>query len=195
MSTDAPTLQDEIAEAQKAMREAHSRLTELKRKVTPEPVEDYTLKGSDGQPVTLSALFGDKSELLLIHNMGKGCVYCTLWADGFNGIAPHLMDRAAFVLVSPDAPDVQAAFAESRGWRFPMASAEGSTFTKDMGFQQDDGAYWPGVSVFRKKGDGSLERVNRDTFGPGDLYCSMFHFMDLLPETDTRWGPKFTYET
>ena len=36
--------------------------------------------------------------LLMIHNMGEACRYCTLWADGFNGFLPHLEDAlsAAF---------------------------------------------------------------------------------------------------
>ena len=39
---------------------------------------------------TLLDLFGDRDTLLAIHNMGQGCRYCTLWADGFNGLLPHL---------------------------------------------------------------------------------------------------------
>ena len=66
---------------------------------------------------------------------GRGCVYCTMWADGFNGVVPHLEDRAAFVVVSPDEPHVQAEFAASRGWRFRMVAAR-SDFTGDMGYEE-----------------------------------------------------------
>ena len=41
--------------------------------------------------------------------MGRGCSYCTLWADGFNGLRHHFEDRAAFVVVSPDTPEQQKA--------------------------------------------------------------------------------------
>jgi peroxiredoxin len=38
------------------------------------------------------------------------------------GIYNHLADRAAVVVVSPDPPEVQQRFAQSRGWKFPMVS-------------------------------------------------------------------------
>jgi predicted dithiol-disulfide oxidoreductase (DUF899 family) len=62
--------------------------------------------------VQLSDLFGEHEDLIVIHNMGVSCPYCTLWADGFNGLIRHLEDRAAFVMVSPDPPDIQKEFAK-----------------------------------------------------------------------------------
>ena len=41
--------------------------------------------------------------------------------------------------------------------------------------------YWPGVSVFEKSADGTIRRVAKDFFGPGDFYCNIWHFLDLLP--------------
>jgi predicted dithiol-disulfide oxidoreductase (DUF899 family) len=96
--------------------------------------------------VRLSELFGDKADLFVIHNMGQSCPYCTLWADGFNGAYAHLSNRAAFVVSSPDTPEKQRKFAESRHWTFPMVSHEGTTFAEDMGYHQD-GSWMPGVSV------------------------------------------------
>ena len=82
----------------------------------------------DGR-TSMRALFGDKDRLLLIHNMGQGCRYCTLWADGFNGFLPHLESVMSVVLVSKDPPDVQRAFANSRGWRFRLASHGGGDYS------------------------------------------------------------------
>ena len=98
--------------------------------------EDYELAGWEG-PVKLSELFGGKSDLIVIHNMGRGCRYCTLWADGFNGVAEHLANRSAFVVCSPDSTDVQKEFAAGRNWRFRMVSGKDSPFTQDMGFRSD----------------------------------------------------------
>jgi predicted dithiol-disulfide oxidoreductase (DUF899 family) len=84
----------------------------------PEEVSDYTFATADGT-VRLSALFSGNRDLIVIHNMGTTCPYCTLWADGFNGISDHLASRAAFVVSSPDRPEVQKKFAAGRGWRFP----------------------------------------------------------------------------
>ena len=55
--------------------------------------------------------FGSKDRLLLIHNMGAKCSYCTLWADGINGILSQLENEVSVVLVSPDLPDLQRRFA------------------------------------------------------------------------------------
>ena len=144
----------ELAAAYEELEKAQQKLAELRRRLPHEPVSDYQLQGADG-PVSLSALFGEKEDLILVHNMGSGCSYCTMWADNFNGVAHHLQDRAAFVLVSADSPSAQQEFARGRGWRFPIYSAAGSTFTAEMGFQSPGGGfmsgYQPGVSVFRKE--------------------------------------------
>lgn len=164
------------------------RRREIYAGATPEPVQDYVLLTDDDTPVRLSELFGDKSDLIVIHNMGKQCPYCTLWADGFNGVTHQLESRAAFVVISPDDPSTQREFARSRGWRFRMASAKGSDFPRDMGFYQEDG-YWPGISTFRKQPDGSLARIAWSYLGPGDPFCSVWHIFDMLPEGADGWEP------
>jgi len=145
-------------------------------------VTDYELKDWNGNPIKLSAIFGNKNDLVLVHNMGKSCSYCTLWADGFNGTQYFTEKQAGFVVVSPDPPGVQKEFALSRGWKFRMYSGHDSPFIKDMGYQTDKGDYWPGVSVFHKDENGKISRVAKDFFGPGDFYCSVFHFLDLIPK-------------
>ena len=198
MSGTRSELERAIASAQEALDEARRRLVKLRRQLPPEPVKDYELKDADG-PVRLSEMFGGKDDLILVHNMGTGCSNCTMWADEFNGVCQHLQSRAAFVVVSPDSPEVQRAFARKRGWRFPMYSAEGTTFTDDMGFRWEEEAflsgYQPGVSVFRKNADSTIVRVAKDAFGPGDLYCGVWHLFDLLPDGAAGWDPLFEYPT
>ncbi len=169
------------------------RIEELRRTRPAETVQNYLFHTSDGEPKALAELFGDKSDLLVIHNMGKGCSYCTLWADGFNGFVDHLESRSAFVVISPDAPEVQREFADGRGWRFKMASAAGTTFIADMGFEMETNDFWPGVSAFHKNEDGSIERVGRDYLGPGDVYCSVWHLFGLLKDGVGDWEPRFHY--
>jgi len=65
--------------------------------------------------------------------MGRSCPYCTMWADGFNGVLDHLEDRAAFALVSPDTPLAQRKFAGSRGWKFKMVLEQGDQFFQGHG--------------------------------------------------------------
>ena len=167
------------------------KMRELQANVEPEEVADYALTGRDG-PVKLSELFGDKDTLIVIHNMGKTCPACTMWADGYNGLLPHLQSRAAFVITSPDDPETQAAFAASRGWRFRMVSHRGSDFAAAMGYRSEQGGWLPGISVFQRDGD-RIVRVSDQRLGPGDDFCSVYHFLDMIPEGAAGWRPKFAY--
>jgi predicted dithiol-disulfide oxidoreductase (DUF899 family) len=162
----------------------------LQASVEPEAVADYKLTGPDG-PTRLSELFGGKDTLFVIHNMGRSCPNCTMWADGFNGVLLHLEDRAAFVVASPDDPAIQAAFAASRGWRFRMVSHRGSDFAADMGYRGEEG-WLPGVSVFRKDG-GRILRVSDQRLEPGDDLCTVWHLFDMIPEGPAGWRAKFSY--
>lgn len=157
-----------------------------------EEVNNYIFKDWSNKSVKLSSLFENKQDLILIHNMGKQCPMCTMWADGFNGVLPHLEDRTSFVVVSPDSPKIQKAFASSRKWKFKMLSADGTSFIKEMGFGTNEEPC-PGVSVFHKAKDNKIFRVAKDKFGPGDNYCIVYHLFDLLPKRSTGWMPKFKY--
>ena len=168
------------------------KMRELQQTVEPEEVADYVLTTADG-PVRLSALFGGKDMLFVIHNMGKTCPACTMWADGYNGVVPHLESRAAFVVTSPDDPATQAAFAASRGWRFRIVSHQGTNFAADMGYRGEKGGWLPGISVFKRDGQRIL-RVSDQQLGPGDDFCSVYHFLDMLPEGAAGWRPKFSYQ-
>ena len=185
----------QVVQELKAVAKQHAQLNKQLAKLTPKPapevVQNYALDTANGA-VQLSDLFGKHDELIVIHNMGAGCAYCTLWADGFNGVVPHLENRAGFVVVSPDAPAAQAKFAASRGWTFKMASAHNSNFTHDLGFASK-GNHMPGVSTFKKQKDGSIVRVNKAVFGPGDLFCGVYHLFDLLPAGRKGWGPQMRY--
>lgn len=189
-------LQEELSEAWADLEKAQQRLKEVRRRVPSEPVRDYELSGPDGA-IKLSEVFGDKPDLILIHNMGSGCPYCTMWADGFNGVLHHLEDRSAFVVASPDSVEIQQRFRQKRGWRFRMLSAGGTTLFKDMGFESEDEHYgsnaMPGVSVFHKSADGSIVRVASDFLGPGDSYCSVWNLFDLLRDGVGDWEAKFDY--
>lgn len=185
-------------QAMDRVKELHARLLAVRKELRAaqaeagaRDVKDYVFKTLDGD-VPLSSLFGAKRDLILLHNMGTGCPYCTLWADGYNGLYPHIADRAAFVLSSPDRPDKQAAFAKSRGWRFPMVSHADTTFAADMGFVDARGKCTPGISAFQLQ-DGKIRRVSTTPSGPGDDYCAAWHLFDLLPEGAAGWSPKFRY--
>lgn len=197
MNSQQTTVLQEVERLEKEVMEKSQQLADLKKQLPRERVEDYTLLGEGDIKTSLSELFGDKDDLVVIHNMGKRCVYCTLWADGLNGMVPHFEDRAGLALVSPDAPEVQSDFARSRGWQFAMYSAKDSPFIKDMGFEaEDNGSSYvlPGFSTFHKNEDGSIERVAKGYFGPGDNYCGIWHIFNHLAEGVNGWQPSYSYQ-
>jgi predicted dithiol-disulfide oxidoreductase (DUF899 family) len=183
----------QIDELEYQLQDIKQKVAELRRQRPREEVRDYDLLDSEGRETPLSSLFGDRSNLILVHNMGRNCSYCTMWADGFNGLLPHLESRAAFVLTSPDKPEAQQEFLRARGWDFPVYSTAGTSFIADMGFDDEKEGLMPGVSVFTKE-DGKIYRVSRAEFGPGDNFCATWHFFELLPEGINGWEPKLSYE-
>jgi predicted dithiol-disulfide oxidoreductase (DUF899 family) len=186
------TINAQIQALEGSLRLDAQRLAELKRSLPPLPVQDYELQTRDGA-VSLSEFFFDKEDLIVIHNMGTGCAHCTMWADGFNGLVNHLMDRAGILLVSPDSAEVVEAFADDRGWLFPVASVKGTTFNRDMGFEVD-GAAQPGISTFHRDAvTEKMVRVASEEFGAFDLYCSVWHMLARLKDGVKDWEPKFRY--
>ena len=160
-------------------------------------VENYSFKDKNGNVVTLREMFQDHNELIVIHNMGKSCPYCTLWADGLSSSTPHIHNRCGFALVSPNDYSTMSDFAANRDWKFPYYSGAETSFISYMGFshQTEDGKtrYTPGFTTFLKKED-KIYRVACDLFGPGDLFSPIWPMMDMLHHSDKEWHPKFRYE-
>jgi predicted dithiol-disulfide oxidoreductase (DUF899 family) len=160
------------------------------------PADMYTFT-ENGRVVGLNELFGERRDLVVIHNMGASCRYCTLWADGFNGLLPHIESRTAIVLMNRDAPDDARRFAEGRGWGFRMVRDDAGAFTRDMGFAEEANgglSLWPGYSTFHRADDGTITRIGFDGFGPGDVYMPVFPLFELLKDGDAGWQPQYRYD-
>lgn len=170
--------------------ELTSKLHELQKANSAGSVPNYTFETLHGQ-TTLLDLFGNQDTLMLIHNMGQGCRYCTVWADGFNGFLPHLESAMSVVLVSKDAPDVQRRFANSRGWRFRLASHGGGDYIQEQSAQAGVNNM-PGVVVYERSGE-AIVRKNSAVFGPGDLYCSLWNLLALAGLGEPEFTPQFNY--
>ncbi|HKK20863.1 MAG TPA: DUF899 family protein [candidate division Zixibacteria bacterium] len=177
----APKNQKRIERLEQRIMNLNKELADLRKTSLKRPIEDYTFLVSGGRKVKLSKLFGKKKYLVLVHNMGKSCPYCTMWADGYNGIFKHIEKKAGFAVVSPDDPAVQRKFAAQRKWNFKMYSAKGSSFNRDLGFENEKGGPQPGVSTFGKTDSGKIQLISQAGLGPGDNFCSVFHFYDMLP--------------
>jgi predicted dithiol-disulfide oxidoreductase (DUF899 family) len=181
---------DDIATIEKQLYELTMKLNELRKSNPGNEVRNYTFSTWDGD-VTLLDLFGESDRLLLIHNMGQACRYCTLWADGFNGFLPHLESEMSVVLVSKDPPEVQRTFANSRNWRFRLASHGGGEYIEEQTVMEEQSNV-PGA-VFYERNGAQIIRKNAAAFGPGDLYCSIWNLFGMAGLTEADWTPQYRY--
>jgi predicted dithiol-disulfide oxidoreductase (DUF899 family) len=165
-------------------------LHELRKANVGDEVPDYTFTTLTGK-ASLRDLFGSRDKLLAIHNMGQGCRYCTLWADGLNSFLPHLESAMAVVLLSKDAPDTQRLFANSRGWKFRLASHGGGDYPVEQSVLAGE-TNMPGAVVYERSGS-TIRRKNACIFGPGDLYCSIWNVLALAGLDESSWTPQFSY--
>lgn len=181
---------NEIEELQNEISQKIAKLNGLLKNAPPTPVPNYEFKTLDGT-VTLLDLFAGRSKLFAIHNMGQGCRYCTTWADGINAFLPHLESEFAVVLLSKDPPDAQRAFANARGWRFRMASHGGGDYIREQSVVkgQDN---MPGMVCYVREND-QVRKLNSAVFGPGDLYCSIWHILSLGGVGEDDWTPQYSY--
>lgn len=183
-------MSSEVQALEKQIFELTQELHRLRRDVEPTEVRNYSFQTQQGE-TSLLDLFGTQDKLLLIHNMGQACRYCTLWADGLNGFVPHLESVMAVALVSKDEPDLQRRFANSRGWRFKTASHGGGDYIQEQTVMEGSGNM-PGAVVYQRKGD-KIFRLNSSVFGPGDLYCSIWPLLGMAGLDESSFTPQFNY--
>ena len=191
---------DRLRQAEIELRDRIEEVATMRRGLPPGPdVPDYTFVDMDGNRVRLSELFtGDKNDLIVYHLMygpeeDDFCPMCSLWIDGFNGVAPHIMQRANFVIASRAPVEKLKAWAERRGWdRLRLLSDDGPQFARDIDAEDAEGNPDSTVVVFRKA-DGQMRHVY--TAHPMlegrergiDLLCPVWHLLDLTPSGRGDW--------
>ena len=128
---------DRLRSAEIELRDRIEEVAAMRRSLPPGPVvPDYEfIEG--GKRVRLSELFADgKPYLILYHLMywaddHRFCPMCSLWIDGFNGIAPHVTQRANFVIASRAPIDRLQAWGAHREWhRLRLLSDDGPAFAR-----------------------------------------------------------------
>ncbi len=181
--------QNEIQKMENQIFELTQKLEKLRKDAVPIAVKNYAFQNLDGT-VHLLDLFAGKDVLFAIHNMGQGCRYCTTWADGINGFLQHLESQFSVVLLSKDKPELQRQFANSRGWRFRMASHQGSDYIKEQ--DVGEGSNAPGLVCYTRKGE-EIYKKNFSIFGPGDQFCSMWNILSLAGQSAETFTPQFSY--
>jgi predicted dithiol-disulfide oxidoreductase (DUF899 family) len=206
---------DTWLEARKAFMAKEKEFTRLRDQLSKERRElpwervdkDYTFDGPDG-PRTLAQLFGDSSQLVVVHFMfapewEAGCKSCSFWADNYNLIAPHLRARDIGFVVTSRAPvEKLEAYKRRLGWGFPWYSTGRNDFSFDYRVSftpeelashratynyepieiDEDDTDFPGISVFVKGDDGAIYH-SYSTYSRGiDIVNGAYNFIDLTPK-------------
>src|SRR5205823_6888780 len=99
--------------------------------------KEYQFETDEGK-ASLADLFRGRSQLLIYHFMfgpdyKAGCPSCSAIADGFNGIAVHLINHDVMFWAVSRAPLAQLnQYKKRMGWTFPWASSAGNDFNFDF---------------------------------------------------------------
>lgn len=204
-------VRDELRAAEIELRDQRERVAALRRALPRDTVvadEQFEeMRGGRRAQVKLSLLFTDPAKpLVLMHFMfGKAqkspCPMCTMWADGYDGVVPHLLQRMNFaVLVAGDPAEFED-YGRERGWKnLRVVAAAESDLKRRLSFETDEGAQLPGVSVFVREPDGRLVHTysqaaifGAEGFRGMDLLSPVWNFFDLTPEGRGEWLPSKQY--
>ena len=201
------TTRDELREAELELMHQKERVAEMRRSLPLEPVDDYVFRDESGD-VRLSDLFSAPGRTLILYHYMYGklqtapCPMCTMWIDGYNGIAHHVRERADIVILAAAPIDDLLRVAKERGWdNLRLVSAGDSSFKRDLGSENEEGEQIERVSVF-KKVDGEIRHFYSvgAELGPGqrergiDELTPVWNLFDLTPEGRGDWYPNFDYE-
>jgi predicted dithiol-disulfide oxidoreductase (DUF899 family) len=190
-----------LRDAEIQLRDQIESVAKMRRGLPPGPVvPDYTfIEVDNGDRVHLSGLFENgKPELVLYHlmywaNDDSFCPMCSLWIDGHNGLAPHIMQRTNFVVASRAPIDRLRAWATHRGWdHLRLLSDDGPAFARDIDAEDAQGRPDSTIVVFKKDGDRvrhvyTAHPMLADRERGIDLLCSVWHLFDLLPSGRGDW--------
>jgi len=198
---------------EKELTRLRDRLSQRRRDLPWEPVDqDYVFEGPGGRE-TLSQLFDGRHQLAVYHFMlapdwEEGCKSCSFWADNFDGIDVHLRQRDVSFLAISRAPLPRIeAFKKRMGWTFKWVSSFGSDFNFDYnvsfrpeGSVTTEGVYnyaprkttmaeLPGMSVFYKDDDGRIFHTYSCYARGLDMLNGAYHWLDLVPKGRDESGP------
>ena len=201
-------LQEEIG-----LRDHVERVAVMRRELAPGPlVQDYVFREGpadltrndpkDFRSTKLSELFNpDKPDLLVYHLMygpdwEAACPMCTMWCDGFNGIANYVNERANFVIVAKADIAKLRDYGKARGWNnLRLLSSHDSTFNRDFDAEEPDGGQNPGISVFNRDDAGihhhysKWASLDEDHNRGIDLLSPVWNLFDLIPSGRDDWSP------
>jgi predicted dithiol-disulfide oxidoreductase (DUF899 family) len=212
-------LRDELLQAEIALKDQRETVAALRRQLPMGPAvqTDYVFREgpadiNDESPagfkdVRLSELFAPGKDRLIVDHLMWGandkasCPMCTMWADRYNAIGPHVSQKVNFVLVAKVEIGKLRDLARGRGWdKIRLLSSGENSFNSDFRVEDEKGQL-PAVSVFSSEADGEIHHfytteasLSRRGHHRGiDLYSPVWNLFDLLPEGRENWMPKLSY--
>ncbi|NKB20724.1 MAG: DUF899 domain-containing protein [Alphaproteobacteria bacterium] len=194
-----------LLEQEKALTRQRDAVSAARRALPRVKIEkDYRFQTDKGE-VTLADLFEGRTQLIVQHFMfgegwNEGCKACSLMAENYDGVVPHLNQRdVSLVAISRASLDKLHAFRNRMGWQFKWVSSLGSDFNADfdVGFtaEEIEGEIYynyrktkfpmteaPGMSVFALDSDGSVYHTY-SCYGRGlDPLMGTYQYLDLVPK-------------
>ncbi|MFF1965482.1 DUF899 family protein [Streptomyces sp. NPDC058232] len=217
-SAEHVSAREELRLAEIELMRHRERVADLRRRLPLGPVvDDYAFEegpanlGAGDVPVKsvrLSELFTAPGRDLVVYHFMYGkqqtqpCPMCTMWIDGFNGIAHHVAQKVDFAIVAAaDLPTLRA-HARDRQWEnLRLLSAGAGTFKYDLGSEDAEGNQDSTVSVFTRDSDGSVRhfysahpRMSDDIDQRGiDLLSPVWHILDLTRQGRDNWFAELSY--
>ncbi len=201
-----------LLEKEKAFTRQGDELSREIRDLPWEPVTaHYEFDGADGRE-TLAELFAGRSQLVVYHFMfhpddKAGCPHCSLRADGFAGIIPHLAQRDVTMVVVSRAPFARLEeYRRRMGWSFKWVSSNATTFNRDfyVSFTPEEMAAGRGYYNYTLQDPQAREREGHSIFYKdehGDLFHTYscyhrgndklnihYHYLDLVPKGRDEGG-------
>ena len=211
---------EELRMAEIELMRQRERVAELRRALPQgAAIQDYVfeegpadLDAGDApiRTVRLSELFSTPHRSLVVYQLMFGkkqttpCPMCTLWIDGWNGVAHHLAQNVDVAIVAAADPIALRAHARARGWhKLRLLSCGANTFKYDLGSEDREGNQDSTISVFTRATDGTLRHfysvhpsLSSDIEERGiDLYTPVWHILDLTPQGRGDWIADLGYGT
>src|SRR5215831_17443993 len=196
----------ELLAKEKSFQHQCDEMSRLQRDLPWERVtKDYVFNGPNGRE-TLADLFAGRSQLIVYHFMfhaddKAGCPHCSLRADDFAGIIPHLKHRDVTMVVVSSGPfEKLDEYRRRMGWTFKWVSSGGSDFNRDyyVSFTPEEMAAkrvfynyrWQepkarereGHSIFYKNEHGDVFHTYSCYDRGNDKLNVHYHYLDLVPK-------------
>ena len=208
-SADYRKARNALAAEEIELRRHIARVAAQRRALPPggEITKDYRFDSASG-PVCLADLFGDQDTLIVYSFMygpqrKNGCPMCTSQMSAWDGIAPHVMQRAAFAMTARSPIARILAYGKERGWHnLKLYSDAGGEFTRDWVSAAD--ADMPGYNVFQRdngvirhfwSNEGGMTTADpgQDPHDAPDM-SALWTLLDTTPEgRGSDWYPKLRY--